>query len=136
MGMIDVLKAELDIDPLGRGYSGMDDAAVVVSINDATSGQTLNVDSLNATQLYEAIDTAEFDALSADQKTAVDRILGLGDGINVSSSSKAKAVLMAAFVAESATRAAIVAIVKRDVSRATELGLPRIKVGHVQEARR
>lgn len=135
MSLLDILITELTTDPLTVGYSGMTDEQVATSLNNAGTGRTLPVDTLSAATLYEAIDTAEFDALSADQKTAIDRILSLGDAVILTPASKARAVLVAAFGAGTASRDAIIVEVTRAVSRAEELGLPVVRVGDVQRAR-
>lgn len=132
---IEILKDELTNDPLAVGYSGMDDEAAAASLNDTGAGRTLPVDTLEATTIYEAIDTAEFDALLDPQKEAIDRILSLSGGILVSASSKARAVILAAFPGGTATRTALVAEVTRTVSRGEEIGIGHVWPGHVQEAR-
>lgn len=132
---IETLKDELASDPLTVGYSGMDDAMTAFSLNDLATGRTLPVGTLEATTIYEAIDTAEFDALTTFQKASLDRILGLSGSILVDPGSKARAVILDAFGVDTNTRSALVARVTRDVSRATELGLPTVKVGHVEMAR-
>lgn len=135
MSFIDDLRTELTTDPLTVGYSGMTDVAAAVSLNDDGTGRTLPVNTLSASEIYEAIDTAEFAALTAGQKSDIDRILSLGSDIVLTSSSKARAMLTAVFGAGTASRTAIVAKVSRAVSRAQELGLPTVKAGHVQMAR-
>lgn len=135
MGLIDILAAELTGDPEGFGYSGMNNVEAAASLNDTGTGRTLPIDTLTAAQLYEAIDTVEFDALTAAQKTAIDRILGLGGDVILTPASKARAILVAAFGSGTASQIAIVAAVTRTVSRAAEIGLPTVAVGHVQMAR-
>lgn len=131
---IQILKDELTNDPLTVGYSGMDDEAVAASLN-TVADRTLPVDTLEATTIYEAIDTAEFDALTADQKTALDRILGLSGGILVTPTSKARAVILDAFPNGTATRTALVAEVTRPVSRGEEIGFGHVYLGHIEQAR-
>lgn len=136
MSRIDILKTELDDDPLTRGYSGMDDAAAAANLN--VVDRTLPIDTLNAAEIYEQIDTGEFDGLPAEDKVLVDRILSLGENILLTASSKARTTLLEVFAgaAGTITRPAIGAAVVRDVSRAEELGIADVRVGHVQEARR
>lgn len=132
---IDALKTELSTDPLTVGYSEMDDATAADSLNDTSTGRTLPVDIFSGAEIFEMIDAAEFDALTAADKVLVDRVLGLGDGITVSPSSKARVVLLAAFDVGTVSRMAMVAAVSRTVSRAEELGLGFVYPGHVQTAR-
>ena len=131
------LKSELDTDPLARGYAGMGDAAAATSLNDATSGRTRNIDTLTAAQIYEAMDSAEFAALSVGDKTLVDRILGLGGDVLLTATSQAKAVLLAVFAgaAGTITRPAIGAAISEDVSRGVELGFGFVGHADVQDAR-
>ena len=130
---MDVLKTELSSDPLAVGYSGMDDAAAAVSLNDTGAGRTVVV-RMESVDLYEAIDVTEFAALTTEQQRSVDRILGLSM-IDVSPGSKARSVLVDLFPGGSVSRAAIVAAATQAISRATELGLGEVKVGHVATAR-
>ncbi len=134
---IDILRTELTDDLLIRGYSGMSDEAAAADLNDTTTGRTLPIDTLTAAEIYEEIDTAEFDALTDANKVAVDRILGLGGSINLDATSKARAVLLGVFAgaAGTITRPAIGAAVIRTVSRGEELGLGFVWPGHVQTAR-
>ncbi len=138
MSRIDILKDELTDDPLVRGYSGMSDVAAAADLNDDTTGRTLPVDSLTAAEIYDQVDTAELDALSVGNQASVDRILSLGGDINLTASSKARTTLLSVFAggAGTITRPAIGAAVVRDVSRAEELGISGVRVGHVEEARR
>lgn len=135
MADLQVLKDELTIDPEGRGYSGMSDEAAASDLNDTGTGRTLPVDTLSSAQIYEAIDTAEFNGLTDMQRVSLDRILGLGGDISVDSSSKARAVIVAAFGSGTNTRTALLALVVRTVSRGVELGLGRVKAGQVQMVR-
>jgi len=132
---IDTLRTELTTDPLSAGYAAMSDLAVATLLNDDTTGRTVQVPTLDSVQLYEAIDTAEFDALTAAQKVDIDRLYGLGVGIDITAGSKARAVLVNAFGPGSASRTAILAIVVKAVSRAEELGIGHVWEGHVQTAR-
>ncbi len=136
---LDVLINELLVDTT-IDYTAMSDTEAAAAGNDATTGRTLPINSLTATELYEAIDTGELDTLiTADPAVAadVDRILGLGT-IDLSEGSKARAVLISIFPAGAGgqiTREAIVAATKRTVSRFGEIGLGFVYPGHVQTAR-
>jgi len=132
---LDILRTEVLTDPLVVGYAVMNNLAVAVFLNDGATGRTLNVNTLQAIQIYETIDTTEFDALTAAQQVMIDRILGLSGDILVGPSSKARAVLVGAFSAGTNTRASLLNEVKRDVSRAEELGLGVIGEADVWDAR-
>ena len=136
MANVDLLRTELADDPIPKGYSAMSDEEVAVSLNDDASGRTLPVDEFSSARIYEMVDTSEFNDLVASDKEVVERVFGLGEGIDVSPSSKARAVLLNAFGAGTSSRTAMVAAVSRAVSRAEELGIGIVRVGHVQEARR
>ena len=136
MGMIDILKAELTNDPLTIGYSGMTDVQAADSLNDAGAGRTQTIDTLTAVEVYEIIDTSEFNALTSAQQASLDRILGLGGDIVFVNPSKARGVMTSLFAGGTDTRASMVAALSSSISRAQELGLGKVKPGHVEEARR
>lgn len=138
MSRIDILRAELTDDPLIRDYAAMSDVAAAADLNDDTRGITLPINTLTAAEIYEQINTDEFNVLSDANKTTVDRILSLGGDINLTVSSKARTALLAVFAgaAGAITRSSIGAAVIRAVSRAEELGITNVREGHVQEARR
>lgn len=135
MGLIDTLKAEITIDPLVRGYAGMTDQQVADSLN--TVNRTRERPTLTAAVLYNAMDSAELNALDAAKQARVDRILSLGGDINLTDGAKARAELLAVFSGAGGTntRPAIGAAVTEDISRATEIGLGHVWPGHVQTAR-
>ena len=123
------LRQELLNDPLGIGYAGMTDAAVLASLTDAAARSLENVEELTGAQIYEVIDRAEFIALSNAEESELTIILGLGDAIKVGPNSKARAALAGMFGAVTTTRAALLALVtNRTQSRAQELGIdtPRL----------
>ena len=128
---ITALKAEIDADPLARGYSGMDDAAVAVSLN--AVNRTTNKATMEATEVMQAIDSAEFAALSAADKQTVWDVLHIGTinpfGIEAT-------LFTSAFGGGSATITALASLRKNDVSRAGELGLGSVRAGNVEEARK
>jgi len=128
-----VLVPELRDDPLSRGYSGMTDAEVAAALN--VVDRTRKRDTMTSAQIYEAIVTADFQALSDGAKVYVRDILGLWGDIAVGSGSKARAVLIAVFGIGSATIAALAAALNESISRASELGLPRPSSGHIKSAR-
>ncbi len=131
------LKAELDLDPEGRGYAGMTLEQKVADLN--TVYRTLPVDIVSGSDIYNAIDQAEFDAIILADPAAeakVDRITGLGDRIVVEDSARARNTLLAIFTAGLGpiTRANLAALKSRDVSRSEELGFGEMGPGFIVNA--
>lgn len=127
------LVREITADPLGRGYAGMSDAEVVADLQTVYRD---NWSALSSSQVFESIDIAEFQSLSAAEQVRVDRILGLGDDIQTAPDTQARAELLAVFSAGSATIAALIVLANPGQSRAQELGLGRVREGHVALARK
>jgi len=129
---IGVLKNELDNDPLGRDYASLNDVAAAADLN--TAYRTRTHPTITSSTFYEAIDSAEFDALSDADKTAVRDLFGLGE-LSTENGSRARATVVSAFGGSSTTVTALLAAITESVTRGEELGIGRVKVGHVQEAR-
>lgn len=131
MADLNALKAELDADPLDRGYSGMSDAAAAMDLN--TEYRTRKVPSVSGQDLFEAVDATDFAGLSDAQKTLLYAIIGMGtilvNGTNT------KTALLAMFGPGTPTRSNLATLQTESVSRAVELGLGRVKVGYVQRVR-
>ena len=127
------LVAELLEDPLARGYAQMTDAEVAASLNEPD--RQIFEDTLNATDLFEAIDIGEFLALDDTNKQYLRDILSLGDGIQVGPGTKARSLLLDIFGVGSLTVANLVTLLTRNISRAQELGLLPVREGDVQKAR-
>jgi hypothetical protein len=127
-----VLGDELTGDPLGRGYDAM--TAEEAAIDLTTQYRSGPVEAVTGAAILNTTDDAEFDALP---DTAKDRWLALCaiDSIDVTSG-VAKAIEADLFGPGTATRTSLLAMKTRPISRATELGLPTVKPGHVEEARR
>lgn len=132
MSQLTILKTELTADPLARGYSGMTDLQAATSLN--TVYRTVNRPQLTSAELLDALDEAEYDALTTAQKGKLNVLLGMG-AMNVEPGKVARGWLLSMFGVGTATRTALVAAVVRTVSRAEELGLPVINAGMVQKAR-
>jgi hypothetical protein len=113
------LKDEITNDPLVRGYAGMTNAQVAASL--LTKNRASNRTYLSASEIFEAVDLAEYSALSAAEKGRVDVVLGLGDQIFIGSTSKARAFLAGAFGANTATRTALLASAVTTISRSQEI---------------
>jgi len=131
---LDILKTELASDPLARGYSGMSDEAVAVSLN--TEDRAFQLTSVPGSAIFNAIVPSEFSALLATTQLLVRDVFSLGDSVDVSAGTNTRQVLLNAFGVGTTTRANLVALVSKLRSRGVEIGFGRVEVGHVQEARR
>lgn len=131
-GPLDVLKAEIDGDPLVRGYAGMTNQQIADDINTAYRD---NWRPISSSQLFEAIDSTEFVALSDANKSRVDRLLGLGENIQTAPGSKSRAELVAVFGGGSQTAANLLPIANPGQTRGQELGIGFVRVGQVAEAK-
>ena len=119
-------------------YVGLLNAAIANLINTTTVPTPDVVTVLSGSQLFEAIDGAEYAALAANVQDRVKLVLGLGDAIQIGPGSKARAVLLAAFggAAGPNTRANLAALVARDRPRWQVIGLPEaVLEAHVRAAR-
>ena len=130
MPFLDDIHGELVNDPLGRGYAGMTDQQ---QLDDLKDPRRDNWVSLSASQIFEAIDAAEFIGLAPAKKARVDRILGLGAEIQTAPGSQARAELISIFGGSSTSITNLVAIANQRVSRTTEMGWPPITLGNLQE---
>ena len=74
---LDILRAELTDDPLGRGYSGMSDEEAAADLN--TAYRSRNLAALTASGVLNAVDVAEYNALDSGQQTLLWRLLGIGE---------------------------------------------------------
>lgn len=129
--MASVLQIELTDDPLTRGYSGMNDTVAAADLNSIYRER--NKTSMTASAVMQAIVKADFNGLPDADKQLVWDILHIGDinpfGIEA-------ALFIDVFGGGSTTITNLAALRKIDISRANELGLGTVKVGHIEEARR
>ena len=124
------LKAEITDDPLGRGYSEMTDAEIATSLN--TVNREVNKTLMTASEVLNAIDITEWNALTDAAQQKIWDVLHIGEinpfGIEAT-------IFVAVFGGGSATITALAAVRKTIVSRATELGLGITYTAHVTQAR-
>ena len=120
MGQFEVLQGEVQGDPLGRGYSGMTNQAVLDSL---VAVDRDNWVSLSAAEIFEAIDLGELNALQNSDKARVDRVLGLSGEIVTAPGGKARSEMVSVFGGGNVTIGNLAALANRPVSRAQELGL-------------
>ncbi len=128
---IDALKTELDSGHPDTGAYNADDALAAVELN--TVNRTLNKTSMTSSEVYNAIDVTQWNGLTDPQQQEVWNILHLGE-INPFGFEADRFTTI--FGGGSATLVTLSALRKTDVSRAVEIGLGEVKVGHVQEARK
>ena len=126
--MIDILKAELFGDNAAT-YAPLTDAEVVILLN--TENILTNKTSMTRQEVLEEIEPAALATLSGDNAVKVFGILS--DTINPFGN--AAQVFIDAFGAQSQTITNLAAARKHNISKAQELGIGRIREGHVQEAR-
>lgn len=125
-----VLKDEVTTDPLVRGYLSMTDDQVAADLN--TKYRYRIKEAMSASAIFQNINIAEYTALAQSDKDMVWNILHMG---NIKPNGIEAALLIAIFGNSSTTIANLAEARKQFISRAAELGLPRIKVGWIQQVR-
>lgn len=128
---INALKTELDTDPLTRGYSGMTAEEAADSLNTVNRTKPQSVSSAEA---QAAVVATEYLALADALRDLWLAILTTGT-IDVNNANIV-AQVREVWDVGTTTRTNLAALATRAVSRAEEIGLPRVKPGHVEEARR
>ena len=131
-----ILRTEIDTDPLSRGYSGMSDTEVADDMNLINRDNWVSVTSA---QIYEAVDGAEYgaltDLLNGDEIAALDRIFGLGGDIPSAPGGRVRGELISIFGGGSTTIQNLVATANQQISRGSEIGWGVVKTGDVTAAR-
>jgi hypothetical protein len=124
-----ILSDELLIDPEAIGYSGMTDEQVVTAIN--LVNREVDKTLMTRQEILENIEPAALATLTGDNAT---KVLGiLSDTVNPFG--VAAQVFIDAFGAGSQTIINLAAARKHTLSRAQELGIPKVKTYNVTEAR-
>jgi hypothetical protein len=125
-----VLIQELEADPLARGYASMTNEQIAESLNAET--RTRNRERMDPTEIINAIVLSEWTAVPAAKQQTIWNLLHMGAlnpfGIDAT-------LFVDAFGANSATIRALAERRVTAISRAEELGLPVVAVGHIPEAR-
>jgi hypothetical protein len=125
-----VLKAELDSDPLGRGYAAMGHDQAATDGN--TPYRNLPRATMNGSEILNSINSAEWAALTGPEQQTVWNLLHLGDlnpyGVEAD-------MMITVFGGGSVTISTLASIRTTTVSRAQELGLPQWRAIDVAEAR-
>ena len=128
---INILKTETTEDPLGRGYSGMTDKQVADDQN--IINRTTNKTILTGTEIINAIDKAEFNALSASSKALIWNIVHIDGGVNPFG---LEAELFQDVFGASITITNLQALRVNNVSRGIELGIGTIFIADIEDVRR
>lgn len=127
---IEKLRNEIETDPLERGYAGKTDQQAADDLN--TAYRTRIKATMLATEVMNAIDKAEFDLLLPTAQQRVWDILHMGV---INPNGVEKDMFVSVFGAQSDTIGNLAAARTESISRATELGLSKVKPGHVAMAR-
>ena len=125
------LRDEVILDPLGRGYAGMTDAEVVNSLN--AINREVEREYIESWEVIEATIWAEWNALSSAYKQLYQTLVSCSRlkvfGPNT------RSAFAAMFGAGTTTRANLLALQTRLVSRAEELSLGNVTEGDVATVR-
>ena len=98
--------------------------------------RAVDVETLSASQLFEAIDAAEWDTnLDATDRDNVRLVLSLGDNIQIAPGTKARTMMSAALTGAPNSLAALGVLGTKLVTRVEEIGLGRVVIGDIQSAR-
>ena len=127
------IASEISNDPATMGYLGKTAAQITALMND-TSLRSRQRQSITGAELFNAVDDAEFDALTTAEKEAVDRITCLSGDIDVRQGMRARVVTLRVFGAGTTTRSSFQAVAQETISRAQEMGWPKVKEGWVERA--
>ena len=126
------LKTEVTIDPLVLGYSGMTDQQVSDSLNDPVRPRERDI--VPSHEVFEAIDPADYTALSAVEKGRLSMILSMG-AVRLSGANTRSA--LGGMFGAGVTRNNLIALQDdTPISRAQELGLGSVGPGVVAEVRK
>ncbi len=127
-----ILKQELDDDPLTRGYSSMTNAEVTVDLTDTDTGRTRNRTEMSASEVFNAIEQTAFNALSVTDKQLVWDILHL---VTLNPFGLEATLFIDIFGSGTATIIALQAARLQNISKAEEIGIGGVKEGHVERVR-
>jgi len=123
-----ILCDEITNDPLARGYSGMDAEAIVVDIN--TEYRSRWKDCVDGRELLDAVESADWNAITDAQRDRTLMLLGIGC---LDPTGNARTMMIRIYGSGSDTIANMAAVGQEAISRAEELGLPRVRTGEVLE---
>lgn len=127
---LQVLKTELDGDPLVRGYSGMTDQEAADDLN--TVYRQRNRAQVSGANAYDLTDSTEYDALTDAKKS---QWLSLCAIESVDPFGPAVGAVIDIFGGASTTVSNLQSYRVESISRAIELGLGEVTPQHVKDAR-
>jgi hypothetical protein len=133
--MADILRDELVVDPLTRGYAAMSDQEAADDLNSiypAPDTRTRNRTSMMASKVYNAIDQTGWVALSAVQQQEVWDILHMGE---VNPFGREASRFVAIFGGGSLTITALKAARVESITRAIELEIGFVNARDIGYAR-
>jgi len=117
-----ILASELTNDPINRGYAGMSNAQVVDSLRNLKDRTRIRA-RMDSSEVFQAIDIAEFTAKTDRQQANIMAILGFG---SVNPQGKEAAYFQSVFGGGSVTITALIAARQESISRSVELGIPNV----------
>ncbi len=126
----DALIAELDTDPLVRGYATMTDEEAAADLH--TAYRKTDRQTMTGSQVLNAIVASEYNDLTEAQRGELWQLLGLG---TLNPFGREADVIARLFGSASDTVAALQSARKRSITRAVELKLHGLKAGHIRRAR-
>jgi len=124
------VRAELDADPDSRGYASMSVVEVVEDMYIERIDR--NRSSMRATEIYNAVEETEWNALSDAQKTRVKDIISMGE---VNPFGREADVMIAVFGGGSDTITTLAATRKETISLVVDKGWQGLSTRHILAAR-
>ena len=125
-----LLRDEIDTDPLARGYSGMDSQQIADDIN--IIYRERNRERMSPTEVFNTIVIADWTALTADEQRNIWDILHMGGDLDPFGN---EAIMFTStFGAGSDTIIALADARIEDISRGTEIGVGPIRESDVNKA--
>ena len=133
------LKSELESDPQTLGYAAANAGVEADAIADhallTTANRTIDRETMSGSEIFEAITASDWASRDVAQKDDIKFVLSLGDNIQIAAGTKARAILAAALSGATDSVNNLSTISQRTVTRAEELGLGRVTIGDIQNAR-
>lgn len=112
-------------------YQGLNDKAVADALN--ARNVTAERDVVEAWEVFECITATDYTALAAAERTRIQIMLSCGQ-VNIKGPNT-RAMLAAAFGPATTTRANLIALQGKTISRAEQLGLGQVQAGDVARVR-
>ena len=131
----EIKAASLGGDPLGRGYDVMSAASAASNLGELTASQLSPV--IDPGAVYNAVEGDEWDNLSAACQAEFYNIVHIGttEGLDTGAGTRARSQVLQIFGPASSTVDNMLDAARVPISRATQIGLPVVKEGHVLKAR-